>query len=765
MKKYHNFVSLFILFLSILWSFKAQLPLYRADASLPTEQFSTDRALKIVQSISEFPHYTGSENHPVVMKYLMGELQKLGFEPEIQEGFVLTERTSLTYARNLLARKKGTGTGQALLLLSHYDSNPHSALGAADAASGVATILEGLRAYLSAQPRHLNDLMVVFTDAEEPGLNGAHLFVEQHPWAKEVGLVLNFEARGSGGPGVMLLETNGGNARLIEAFDNAKPPFPVGNSLAYSIYKMLPNDTDLTVFREKGNINGFNFAFIDDHFDYHTARDNYENLNPETLKHQGTYLMSLLPYLINTDLNQLNSKKDDVYVNTPVGFFHYPFDWNIYLTSLLTFLFLVIVFLGLKTGKLQALSLLKGLWKLVLYLAVMGLSGFYGWKFILWMYPQYREILHGFTYNGYYYIAAFVALSGWISLSFYKRNENPSHWVAPYLFWLVVCWVITFKLPGAGFFGLALFFSLIGYWHVLNYHTPNLIFLALLSVPAVFMLTPMLQLLPVGLGLKMLVAAHLLFALLFILMLPYWSHLTYSGKLRTLAGLAALAFLIVAHSQSGFDEKHPKPNSLLYVLNADEEKAYWTSYDFETDNWNKNYFQNKLQTAVFDSLHVPKRLRLPSKYGSQFTLFAEAPLKTLNKAGMEVEKDTVVGNIRKLKICLTPRRKLNRINLIGNKHTQVYALKINGLDYTFFSDEKLKDLSDSVFLTYMVVENKPLELEWEIPAGQDFGFTLWEASFDLLSHPQFSIPERGPDMIPKPFVLNDAVVISQNFSF
>jgi hypothetical protein len=33
----------------------------------------------------------------------------------------------------------------------------------------------------------------------------------------------------------------------------------------YSIYKMLPNDTDLTVLENK-SIQGYNFAFIDDHY-------------------------------------------------------------------------------------------------------------------------------------------------------------------------------------------------------------------------------------------------------------------------------------------------------------------------------------------------------------------------------------------------------------------------------------------------------------------------------------------------------------------
>jgi len=36
-----------------------------------------------------------------------------------------------------------------MLLMAHYDSAAHSAMGASDDASGVATILEGVRAYLA----------------------------------------------------------------------------------------------------------------------------------------------------------------------------------------------------------------------------------------------------------------------------------------------------------------------------------------------------------------------------------------------------------------------------------------------------------------------------------------------------------------------------------------------------------------------------------------------------------------------------------------
>jgi hypothetical protein len=45
----------------------------------------------------------------------------------------------------------------------------------------------------------------------------------------------------------MLMETNAGNAGLVKEFAAANATF-LSNSLMYSIYKMLPNDTDLTVF-------------------------------------------------------------------------------------------------------------------------------------------------------------------------------------------------------------------------------------------------------------------------------------------------------------------------------------------------------------------------------------------------------------------------------------------------------------------------------------------------------------------------------------
>jgi hypothetical protein len=321
-------ISLLLITLAIYWSFSALMPSKISQLNADLTKFSSERALVHLAAISQKPHYLGTEAHNEVRNYIVEQLQELGLETQIEEGYSFSEWANITKSKNILARIKGREQGKALMLLSHYDSNPHSSLGASDAGSGIVTILEGVRAFLSENKTPKNDIIILISDAEEIGLNGAELFVNKHAWAKDVGLVLNFEARGSGGPSYMLLETNGGNANLIKGFVKANPKYPVGNSLVYSVYKMLPNDTDLTVFREDADINGFNFAFIDDHFDYHTALDSYDRLDKNTLEHQGEYIMPLLHYFSEANLNNLNSSDDLVYINTPIfNFITYPFNW------------------------------------------------------------------------------------------------------------------------------------------------------------------------------------------------------------------------------------------------------------------------------------------------------------------------------------------------------------------------------------------------------------------------------------------------------
>ena len=316
MKKFFTFLSILIISLTVYVSFNDLIP--SSEKSLDKYDFSVENALNHLEVISKKPHYTGSQYHEEVKNYLVDELNLLGLKTEIQNQVVLSSWGVGTNAANIIGTIEGTNDGKSLVLLTHYDSRHHSSYGASDAGSGVATILEGLRAFLSNNKKPLNDIHVVFTDAEEIGLLGAQAFVKNHKLVDDIGLVLNFEARGSGGPSYMLIETNGKNGNLISEFKKASPQFPAANSLMYSVYKMLPNDTDLTVFREQADINGFNFAFIGDHFDYHTSLDTFDRLDRNTLLHQADYFMSMVNHFSKINLSELDSEKDYVYSNFPI---------------------------------------------------------------------------------------------------------------------------------------------------------------------------------------------------------------------------------------------------------------------------------------------------------------------------------------------------------------------------------------------------------------------------------------------------------------
>ncbi|MDP6922955.1 MAG: M20/M25/M40 family metallo-hydrolase, partial [Lutibacter sp.] len=440
-KKYYQALSLFLIAVSLYYAFTSLSPSSEITTAKTPELFSVEKALEHLQEISKKPHFTGADEHVLVRNYIVNELEKLGLEVEVQTQMGLNYRSkSAANTRNIVARIKGRTKGKALLLLSHYDSAPHASLGASDAGSGVVTILEGVRAFLASNQPPENDVIICFTDAEELGLLGAKAFVHHHPWAQEIGLALNFEARGSGGPSFMLLETNGGNQALIKAFQKASVPYPSANSLMYSVYKMLPNDTDLTVFREGAHIQGFNFAFIDDHFDYHTAQDRWERLDICSLKHQASYLEAALYYFANTDLANLSSKTDQVYFSLPfVGLLSYPFSWIAPTFALCVFLFALLIIVGFLKKKLTKIGVLKGFVPLIFALLTSSLLAVFGWRLLLEIHPSYRNILHGFPYNGPYYMGAFISLTlaicFWSYKGFFTKRSLQDLLIAPLTVW------------------------------------------------------------------------------------------------------------------------------------------------------------------------------------------------------------------------------------------------------------------------------------------------------------------------------------------
>lgn len=336
-----------------------------AAGDAPPESFSAERAMEKLNIIALEPHPAGTPAQERVRDYLVAELESLGLQTQLQVYETAGYNGISLNIENIAARIPGTGNGKALMLAAHYDSAP-GAPGAADDGAAIAAMLETARA-LSLSPPLANDLILLMTDGEELGLLGAEAFMYEHPWAQDIGLVLNFEARGNKGPSFMF-ETSEGNGLLISEFLQASP-YPAANSFLSGLYELMPNDTDLTVFRE-GGLPGLNFAFGMGLDAYHTERDTPENLDPASLQHHGEYMLSLSRHFGSFDLSDLRAE-DRVYFNV-FGWqtVHYPVAWAIPLMLGGAALTAVTLWHGKRRGLIGFAGVVKGL-----FVALTALAG------------------------------------------------------------------------------------------------------------------------------------------------------------------------------------------------------------------------------------------------------------------------------------------------------------------------------------------------------------------------------------------------------
>lgn len=271
------------------------------EATAADTAFSSGRAMADVRAIARAPHPTGSAELARVRAHLIGRLTALGLQVATQSGPV-PERSIATLIRkggsvppgseglalvNIVGVLPGTDPSlPAVALMAHYDTYPGSP-GAADDSSGVAAILEVVRALKARGPQPRN-VVVILTDAEELGLNGSRLFWQAHPLAPTIGSVINLEARGGGGRALMF-ETGTGNGQMIPVFARASsraPGGPASNSLAIFVYRLMPNDTDFSIPRDAG-VQGLNFAFSGRPDQYHTPLASARRLDQGSLQHLG----------------------------------------------------------------------------------------------------------------------------------------------------------------------------------------------------------------------------------------------------------------------------------------------------------------------------------------------------------------------------------------------------------------------------------------------------------------------------------------------
>ena len=427
--------------------------------------------------------------------------------------------------------------------------------------------------------------------------------------------------------------------------------------------------------------------------------------------------------------------------------------------GLAVILFLILFVHGVRKKVLDLREIAKGFLPLLIALVINGIVGFYSWPILKLLYPQYNDILHGFTYNGYVYITAFVFFSvGTCFWAYHKFSKitTPNLLVASSILWLIICGALSVNLQGGSYLIIPVYAFLASFLIIINQKKPNLYVLFVLALPVLWILTPFVKMLPVALGLKMIIAATLLVTLTFFLLLPIFGFYVKKKRFARLSLLLFFGFMISAHFNSGFSKENARPTSLLYVLDADTNSAKWATYDIQISDWTAQY--------IGKNNNAPEKLAdktISSKYGSGFASVSDAPLKEINLPIIEKSRDTIIGNDRILEICIKPQRKVNRLEVFTNDIAISKAI-VNGV---VLSDYYLQNRKHGKLITHYISDNDNTELQFSIAKDSVLELTFYEASNDLLDNPLFTVPSRPEDNIPMPFVLNDAIVVVKTIKF
>jgi Peptidase family M28 len=282
------------------------------------------------------PHPVGSPANSAVRDRIVAELRSYGYEPTIQRRFACNARITCATVENILARLPGQSP-DTVVLAAHYDSVRFGP-GVSDDLMGTAALLDAARAVRGRRFR--NTILFLVTDGEEAGLLGAEAFAADPALMKDVAIVVNVENRGTYGASNMF-ETSRGNRWLIRRLAGALPR-PQATSLYQTVYDLLPNDTDVSVFKRDGKA-VLNFAAIRGVQWYHTPLDDLAHASPRTLQHHRENMLSTLRALADADL-AARTRDDAVYFDV-LGFFlaWWPAGWTVWIAvaSLILLVFAV----------------------------------------------------------------------------------------------------------------------------------------------------------------------------------------------------------------------------------------------------------------------------------------------------------------------------------------------------------------------------------------------------------------------------------------
>ncbi len=769
--KSHRLVKVLPAFLAL--GFSACLALLSIWSLSPPEivanvspgEFSSVRARDYLKAFAVKPHPIGSTAHAEVRDYIFAELVKMGLAPQVQETTAVRTRKGSAHraatVQNIIAKLGGTANTRAVLLVAHYDAAPYS-LGASDDGAAIASLLETLRA-LKANAPLKNDVIFLATDGEEIGLLGATAFVQQHPWAKDVGVVLNFEARGDHGPSIMF-QTTDRNGWLIDELAESVSR-PVANSLSADIYKRLPNDTDFTVFQQAG-MNGLNFAYIEGVAAYHTSLDNLANLDERSLQHHGMYALALARRLGNSDLNRPISKSEAVYFDLfGRTLIHYSRTTALVLSILVALLTFGVIVLGLRRGLLTFSGQIWGF--LALLLSMIGATLLV--MLVYWILATFlgsrTSFRQGDTWTNHLYLAGFVFLTvaaTAIVYNLFRKKVSIDNLATGALIWFLLLLIVSHVFFPGGTYLLVwpLLFALIA-WILKFTLSPAKLSLtklclisAVCAAPGIILMSPMIYQIFVAVGISQTSLVVVPVTLLIGLLLINFELMAtgFRWLLPAASALVAVCFIVVALLQPNFSQQQPRGNEIFYVLNADTGKAVWATSDARPDEWTSQFLSR-------DATAAPLNDYLPWLNNTAF-LQQPAPAATLAAPEIKVLDDQVQEQTRRIHMRVNSAREAATLFIYSG--TEISEASVNGQPLAKRPDAPAWDKGQ--MLIYSAPPREGVELLLTIKSSEPLIVKVVDRSFQFPELANVTVKARPNYIVPAPFSYTDSTFIGKSFS-
>jgi hypothetical protein len=392
------------------------------------------------------------------------------------------------------------------------------------------------------------------------------------------------------------------------------------------------------------------------------------------------------------------------------------------------------------------------------------------WLIRVW-HSEYRWLPAGDTYNSTLYMISFVLIAIPIHSTLYTwfrhRGSTLSFEVGALLWWMILMLVTSVYLPGGSYlFTWPLLFSMMGLVIVFARKGPqphtvqHFAILSLSAMPGILLFTPIIYLMFISLTLRLSGAVMVMIVLLMGLLMPLFDIMTTPAKWR-LSGmltLGSLGCLVAAGFTAGFDNNHPKPNSIFYGVTPDTQQAVWASTNEEPDEWTAQFFPAGT-----------RKVALPDYFPFLSTKFLshQAHVAPIAAPHVELLADHTSEDVRTLHVRITSLRQAPVISIYVDSPLEVLEAMVNGKHINNDANPPRTTSRNRWGLRFWAPPEKGIELTMTIRSFQPLQIRVVDQSYGLPEIPGMPLTLRPAYMMPTPFGfgLSDVTLVSKSYTF